>query len=416
MLRGTWTCARLSLQEALRARLLWMLALYAGALLLAVPATAGVAPAGRPAAVATALHAVTAFLGSFLVLAHSARGIPSDLRQRLLATVLTKPVSPAAYFLGRFLGAACVATLFSAAAALIGGVATLLAGQAWGERQTVQVVSAAPSLSVDGKRLRVAWPVETIPSGLAARIRLVNNPYDEPRLALAWRRGESPSVPAEPVRLMAGKRTVDIPVPEGLAGPGPLELAIGFPDGGASNPVAWAAPPELIAAGRDELRLWTGHVAILWGALLFAAGVTTFLSVFCAWSLAFAAGAVFLLAGYSHDFLGLLPQTLEPQKLSSLFSPTIYRYRHAPSHEHAGHDRSPPIEDLIGALRRFASRAMPCLLAALPDLDALEPARRLADGVVTPQREILRHTTGILARVLPLVLAGAFLMTRKEAT
>lgn len=382
-----------------------MLALYGAGLLLAVPAAAGGVPAGRPAAVAAALHAVTAVLGAFLVLAHSARGIPSDLRHRLLATVVTKPVSPASYFLGRFLGAACVATLFAAAAVLIGGAAALLSDRAWGERPTVRVVSAAPSLSPEKDRLRIVWPVRTVPPGLTARIRLVNNPYDEPRLALAWRRGEGPAT-KETIRLTAGKRTVDLPVPEDLAGAGPLELTIAFPDGGRSNPAAWTAPPELAAFGRDGFRLWTGHVAVLWCALLFAAAVATFLSVFCAWPLAFAAGAVFLLAGYSHDFLKLLPETLESGKLSGLFSPTIIR-RHGPGPD-------VPASDLVGGLRGFARRAVPGLLVAVPDLDALEPARRLAEGVVTPFTEILRHAAGVLARVLPLALAGAFLMTRRE--
>ncbi len=417
MLAGLRACAGLSAREALRSRSGWILALYAGALGLAVPATSDVLPAGRVEAVSGVLHAVTLVFGALVVLTHASRGIPLDVRRRFLSTVFVKPVSPGSYFLGRLLGAFLVATLFSVVAVAAGGVALAATARVWGERLTVETAAERPiSVVPEGNGVRILWgPTRRVEGELAARITLVNNPYDTPALALSWRRGTGGPAAESATRLVAGKRIVDLPVPPDLAGEeAPLELAIA-PEAGSllPGPNAWAAPPALIARGRREFRLWAGHVAVLWATLLFAAGTAVFLSSFCAWPLAFSAAAIVLLAAHSHAFLKLLPQALEPKTLSGLFTPTIYHtHGHGHAHDHHGHDHDDP--DAPAALRAFAAAAVPVLLAAIPDLAALESADRLAAGTVTTAAEFAGLAARVLARLAPLALLGAFFMTRRS--
>lgn len=420
MLAGLWTCTDLSAREAFRSRLGLLLALYAATLLLAVPVTSDVLPAGRVEAAAGVLHAVTSVFGALAVLAHAARGIPLDIRNRFLATVLVKPVPGSSYFLGRLLGSLLVATFFSATALVAGGAILLVAGRAWGERVTVETISGKPaSIVKEDDRARILWDDAPLRDRDAAvRIVLVNNPYDTPALDLVWQRGSGGPIAASSACLVAGKRILDLPVPDALAaGNAPLELVISGAGGGSfPGPAAWAASPALIVRGSREFRLWTGHVVVLWGTLAFAAAAAVFLSAFCSWPLAFAAAAVLLLAGHSHAFLKLLPQALDPKALSGVFSPTIYHsHGHDHGHDHSGHGHAEK-KSMVPVLQRFATAAVPALLVAIPDLTSLESADRLAEGKLTSGSEIISFIVMVLARMVPLMILGAWIMPRKAIT
>lgn len=400
---GFVACARLALAEGLRSRLGWVAAAYVAALGAAVLATRGLDTPARAAVLPPVLHTLTLAFGTFLTLAVAARGVPTDQRLRLLAVVFTKPSPRSAYLAGRLAGAWTIATLF----ALLAGVA------GWGflTAADLRIATREPVADAD---LRLApdaaifrWDAPGT-EAVTAEIPLANNPYWEPTVRVTCRRLPDGPVETRTVVLTAGRRTFSWPVPADPSGRGgPVELSISE---ASEETVRMLLPADargrLWRTGADRGRLWLTDVGLLWAEWLFAAAAALAASICCAWPLAFAAGAIAYLAANSLEMLRLLPQTLEPDTLREIFTPTIYHVHREHPHGAAGAHAAAEI------LRRVAEAAVAVFECLLPDFQALDPVGRLETGTLTSWHEAAAHGAGALWRAAAVAAAGAWRLSR----
>ncbi len=424
MLDGVRACARLSCLEAARSRLAWILGLYGAAAALALLATRDIAPEARSAAVASVLHGTTLVFGMLFVLAGVTRGIPGDLKSRLLYTVFTKPVRGGAYFAGRLLGGWCLAAAFLSAALLVGFAVLGTASASWGAMATHRVLAEEPRLRRGGNVVSLQW---TPPAGflkeVSCRVRFLNNPYDEPMLRVTWRCLPDGPEAAGSQKLAAGKRLVSFDLPPELAAgqrSGGLELRLEAPP---EYPLAGLVGAEghLLVCTQDARSLswallWAGDAALIGIELLLVATVAVCLSSFCSFPVALAAAAVFALAANAHAFLKMLPAALEPAAFAQTFVPTIYHVHraHGDAYE-PGMEETPSFsEKLLRVAQAVARRAIPVLKIAIPDMQALDSARRLGEGRLTPPREILCFAGKIAPYLLALGLLGVFALTQRS--
>ncbi len=108
--RRIWGLARLTFKEALRRKIVWVFAVLLLIVLFAswfIPAK----PEDQVRNYVTVVFVAKAFLLLFAAALLASFGIPDDMRQQTIHTVLTKPVQRFEIFLGRFLGYTMLMTL-----------------------------------------------------------------------------------------------------------------------------------------------------------------------------------------------------------------------------------------------------------------------------------------------------------------
>jgi hypothetical protein len=116
---GLWAVARLTLLEASRRKVFIILLLFMGAILSSMAFFPSVEPAGRLRLMEIwALRAISLFT-ALVALFITGFSLPGDFEQRRIYLLVTKPISKATIFLGKFLGLTILLAVFVAAMGLV---------------------------------------------------------------------------------------------------------------------------------------------------------------------------------------------------------------------------------------------------------------------------------------------------------
>ncbi|HXX94582.1 MAG TPA: hypothetical protein VEN81_13185, partial [Planctomycetota bacterium] len=110
--RQVWAMARMTLLEASRRKVFAILALFAVALLASAAFFPSVEPAGRLRLMEVwALRAASLFT-AIIALFISGSSLPSDFEQKRIYMLVTKPVSKATIYLGKWIGLSLLLAIF----------------------------------------------------------------------------------------------------------------------------------------------------------------------------------------------------------------------------------------------------------------------------------------------------------------
>ena len=379
----------------------------------------------RPMLLASALHAVTAALGTCLAVYFPARLLGRDLSDRLLYTAFTKPASKGAYFLGRLAGIWILAGLFALSAFAVGAPFLAWVDARVGPVRTSRSAARAEQLGRTQDRITLRWALPEGGGPFAARVTAINNLYWAPKVEAAWRILPKGSVHVEAFTWNAGVLLQEIPVPDALdRATGVLELELRSTSPEPFGPhFSEKSTYELVRPGRDFARLWMGDLACLWAVWLLVSALALFFSSFSSWTLAAAASLTLLFSFHSLDFLRELPALLTPRTLRSIASPTIYEHALGPSHAGCGHDhghdhghagREEDPAGPVGWIRAVARRTVPLYCDLAPDLAGLDLSRRIEQGRVAGPRVWGRLFSEIRFWVAGLLILGWLRLSRLE--